>query len=68
MMPIYRRDYEITPWQKTAPDNKWYKEYVFADDIWKVPVDVPVESVKAWREAYYMWQRTQQQSEFVGEI
>lgn len=51
-----------------GPDSKWYKEYVVADDIWKEPVEVPEEIVKTWREAYYMWQRTQQQSELIGEI
>lgn len=49
-------------------DSKWYRKYIVLDDIWKEPVKVPEEIVKTLREAYYMWQRVQQQSEFVGEI
>lgn len=63
-MPIYRRDYEIIPWQETAPDNKWYEEY-----IWKEPVDVSEEVLKTFREAYFMYQKIQQQQvEVIGEI
>ena len=50
------------------PDSKWYKKYILADDIWKEPVEVPEEILKAWREALCMYKKLQQQPEYIGEI
>lgn len=60
--------YDIKSWNSSEPNSNWYKEYMFADDIWKVPVGVPDEVVKAWREAYYLHQKICQQPEYIGEI
>lgn len=53
------------------PDNKWYKKYVVADDIWKEPVNATEEIVKVWREALFIHEKLQQQLQqliYIGEL